>query len=72
MPTTTQVTVVSFHDIYMKLLAEDYQILSILISSKLSGTVNSAVQAKEMMPAGAPIEIVNSNTTAMALGISTC
>ena len=60
----------SFHDIYKKLLAEDYQILSILISSKLSGTVNSAVQAKEMMPAGAPIEIVDSNTTAMALGFN--
>jgi DegV family protein with EDD domain len=70
MPTTTQVTVVSFHDIYIKLLAEDYQILSILISSKLSGTVNSAVQAKEMMPTGAPIEIVDSNTTAMALGFN--
>jgi DegV family protein with EDD domain len=68
MPTTTQVTVASFLKIYKNLLEEDYQILSILISAKLSGTVNSAVQAKAMLPADAPIEIVDSNTTAMALG----
>jgi DegV family protein with EDD domain len=68
MPSTTQVTVASFHDIYQKLLAQDYQILSILISAKLSGTVNSAVQAKDMLPADAPIEIVDSNSTAMAMG----
>jgi DegV family protein with EDD domain len=68
MPSTTQVTVASFHKLYQKLLAEDYQILNILVSSKLSGTVNSAVQAKEMQPANAPIEIVDSNSTAMAMG----
>ena len=68
MPSTTQVTVASFHEIYKKLLEQDYQILSILVSSKLSGTVNSAVQAKEMMPPDAPIEIVDSNSTAMAMG----
>lgn len=68
MPSTTQVTVASFHEIYTKLLAQDYQILSILVSSKLSGTVNSAVQAKSMQPPDAPIEIVDSNSTAMAMG----
>ena len=68
MPSTTQVTVASFFEIYTKLLEQDYQILSILISSKLSGTVNSAVQAKSMLPPDAPIEIVDSNSTAMGLG----
>ncbi len=68
MPTTTQVTVAKFHEIYQRLLAQDYQILTIVISSKLSGTLNSAEQARSMLPPGAPIEIVDSNSTAMALG----
>jgi DegV family protein with EDD domain len=68
MPSTSQVTVAKFLEIYKQLLEQDYQILSILISTKLSGTVNSAVQAKAMLPAGAPIEIIDSNTTAMGMG----
>ena len=68
MPSTTQVTVASFLEIYQQLLDQDYQILSILVSTKLSGTVNSAVQAKSMLPPDAPIEIIDSNSTAMAMG----
>jgi len=67
MPTTSQVTVATFLKIFPKLLEEDKQILAILISEKLSGTIASAVQAKEDFP-GAPIEIINSETTAMELG----
>jgi len=68
MPSTTQVTVAKFHELYQSLLAQDYQILTVIISAKLSGTLNSALQAKAMFPAEAPIEIVDSNTTAMAIG----
>ncbi len=68
MPTTTQVTVTKFFEIYQSLLSQDYQILSMVISEKLSGTLNSAVQAKAMLPPEAPIEIVDSNSTAMGLG----
>jgi len=68
MPSTTQVTVAKFHEIYQPLLAQDYQILTIILSAKLSGTLNSALQAREMLPPGAPIEIIDSNSTAMALG----
>jgi len=68
MPSTSQVTVSKFLEIYQRLLDQDYQILSILVSSKLSGTVNSAVQAKAMLPEDAPIEIVDSNSIAMAMG----
>lgn len=68
MPSTSQVTVSKFLEIYQRLLDQEYQILTIIISSKLSGTVNSAVQAKAMLPAEAPIEIVDSNSTAMAMG----
>jgi len=68
MPTTSQVTVAKFLEIYKNLLDQDFQVLSILISSKLSGTVNSAVQAKAMLSPDAPIEIIDSNTTAMEMG----
>jgi DegV family protein with EDD domain len=67
-PSTSQVTVSKFVEIYQRLLEQDHQILTILLSTKLSGTVNSAIQAKSMLPAGAPIEIIDSNSVAMAMG----
>jgi DegV family protein with EDD domain len=68
MPSSSQVTVSKFHEIFKQLLDQDCQVLAILISAKLSGTINSAVQAKSMLSDGAPIEICDSNTTAMAMG----
>lgn len=68
MPSTSQVTVSKFVEIYQRLLEQDYQILTIVISAKLSGTLNSAIQAKSMVSAEAPIEIIDSNSTAMAMG----
>lgn len=67
MPSSSQATPGAFKEIYTKLLEEDYEVLAILISSKLSGTVDSAIQAKAMFP-DAPIEIVDSNSTSMAMG----
>lgn len=67
MPTTSQVTIPNFKQIFQKLLEEGNDILAILISAKLSGTIDSAVQAKQMLP-DANIEIVDSYTTAMAMG----
>jgi len=67
MPTTSQVTIGSFKDMFNNLLDEGKQVLALLISAKLSGTIDSAIQARDMLP-GAAIEIVDSNTTAMALG----
>ena len=67
MPTTSQVTIAYFHELFQKLSAEGKQILAILVSSKLSGTISSAVQAKDMLPQS-QIEIVDSLSTAMALG----
>jgi DegV family protein with EDD domain len=67
MPSTSQATPGTFHKIFSRLLEQEYQVLAILISEKLSGTIASAVQARENFP-GAPIEIVDSYTTAMAMG----
>jgi DegV family protein with EDD domain len=66
-PTTSQVTPASFNKIYSKLLDEGYDILAVLVSPKLSGTIESANQAKQMFP-DATIEIFNSESVAMGLG----
>ncbi|HLE15430.1 MAG TPA: DegV family protein [Anaerolineales bacterium] len=66
-PTTSQVTPVAFQVKFKQLLDEGYEVLSVLVSPKLSGTMESANQAKAMYP-DAPIEIVNSESIAMALG----
>lgn len=68
MPKSSQVTIPKFQKIYTELLEQDFQILSILISTDLSGTINSAMQARAALPANAPIEIIDSRSTAMALG----
>jgi len=67
MPSTSQVTPKYFYEVFSKLLEEDNDILAILVSEKLSGTITSAVQARNMFP-NAKIEIVDSNSVAMALG----
>ncbi len=67
MPTTSQATIGAFQKIFEPLVAEGRPVLAVLISDKLSGTIQSAVQAKAMFP-DAQIEIVNSKSCAMDLG----
>jgi DegV family protein with EDD domain len=67
MPTTSQATVAYFHKIFEPLVAEGRPIITITISEKLSGTLQSARQAKEMLP-GAKIELVDSGSAAMECG----
>ena len=66
-PKTSQATIPYFQRLFEPLVNEGIPILAILVSDKLSGTLSSAEQAKTMFP-GATIELVNSKTTAMALG----
>ena len=68
MPSSSQASPASLERIFNDLLAQDYQILAVLISAKLSGTIASAVQAKQNIGDDAPIEIIDSFTTAMAMG----
>jgi DegV family protein with EDD domain len=67
MPTSSQVTVASFQKIFTKLSREGYDILAVLLSDQLSGTIDSATQARESFP-DTNIEIVDSESVAMALG----
>jgi DegV family protein with EDD domain len=69
MPTTSQVSPMTMKIVFEKLLGEGYDVCGIFISSKLSGTVQSATQAVEMLSeAKEKIAIIDSETTAMAMG----
>lgn len=67
MPSTSQPSPAAFIKVYSQLLEEGYDILSIHISSKISGTCDSAIQAKASFP-GRSIEVVDSLSTSMAMG----
>jgi DegV family protein with EDD domain len=69
MPSTSQVSPMTMKTVFEKLLGEGYEICGIFLSSKLSGTIQSCIQAIEMMESGKDkIVIVDSETTAMAMG----
>ncbi len=68
-PTTSQPSAQDMKAAFEKLLDQGYDVLGIFISSKLSGTVQSAQQALAMMPeAAARIAVLDSLSTAMAMG----
>jgi DegV family protein with EDD domain len=68
-PTTTQPTPKAFAEVYDELLGETDEILVIDASSKLSGTYQSAVGAKNMTEKKGRIEVIDSKTVAMGLGL---
>src|SRR4030043_1772591 len=68
-PVTIQPNPKDFVDAYEKLAKEADAIVSIHISSKLSGTLNSAFQAKDIVAGKTNIELVDSLTTTTGLGL---
>jgi DegV family protein with EDD domain len=68
-PKTAQPTPQDFANVYRALSANDDSIISIQLSGKLSGTYNSAVQGKNMLNAAGRIEIIDSQTVSIALGL---
>ena len=69
LPTTSQPTIADFQEVYQRLLDQGHQIVSIHVSSKLSGTVNSATQAKGAIGDSSPIEIVDSQMASGPMGL---
>ena len=68
-PTTTQPTPRDFTGCYQKLSKKADGIISIHISGKLSGTCNSAIQGAKQVKDGCPVEVIDSRTVSMALGL---
>jgi len=67
-PTTSQATIATFSEIFQRLSNQGYDILTIVLSSKLSGTLDSAIQAKKEFP-NATIELVDSLSTSIPLSM---
>ncbi|MBN1668899.1 MAG: DegV family protein [Anaerolineales bacterium] len=67
MPSSSQVAVQDFKNIFEELHNQGFEVLAVLISDLLSGTIASAEQARELVP-GLKLEIVNSRSVAMAEG----
>ncbi|MDA1036431.1 MAG: DegV family protein [Chloroflexi bacterium] len=68
LPRTSQPSVGDFVEVYKKLTEQGHEIVSVHVSEKLSGTLNSARLAAEQVP-GAKIEIDDSATAALGLGL---
>jgi len=68
-PTTSQPPPGDFVKVYQSLAQGSEGIVSIHISSKLSGTYQSALLAKQMMEQKLPIEVIDSQYNSMGLGL---
>ena len=70
MPTTSQVTPAVMHDTFKELLDQGYDVLGIFLSSKISGTIQSALQSLELLDKDASrVAIVDTLMTTMAMGM---
>lgn len=69
LPTTTQPSPGDFLEVYQKLAKKTDEILVITVSGKLSGTYQSAMQAKNTMEGDCRIEVIDSQKVAMSLGL---
>jgi DegV family protein with EDD domain len=69
MPSTSQVSPAMMQESFQPLVDKGCNVIGIFISSKLSGTIQSALQAKELMGnAGEKVKIVDSQSTTMSMG----
>jgi DegV family protein with EDD domain len=69
-PTTTQPSAGAFADFFADVARDADGIVGVFISSELSGTVASALMARDLLP-DIPIEVVDSRSTSMGLGFIT-
>jgi DegV family protein with EDD domain len=68
LPTTSQPTPADFAQTYARLAEQSEAIVSIHISSLMSGTVESATMASRQVP-GVPIHVIDSRSVSMGLGL---
>lgn len=68
LPSTSQPAAAEFKACFEKLLNEEKDVIAILISSGISGTVNSALQAQKEI-GSERVVVIDSQTAAMATGL---
>ena len=59
-----------FQEIYRDLVGQGHQVISIHVSAKLSGTLNSAEQAKASLDDSSQVEIIDSKLASIPLGLA--
>ena len=69
-PTTAQPTPADFEEVYRRLLAQGHRIVSIHVGGKLSGTVNSANQAREALDDAAQVEVIDSDLASLPMALA--
>jgi DegV family protein with EDD domain len=74
LPTTSQPTPNDFFEVYKGLADQGHDIVSVHLSAKFSGTLNSAIQAREQLlssQSGNParVEVIDSYTASVGLGL---
>lgn len=68
-PRTSQPSPEAFKEVYSSLLAAGHQVVSIHVAAKLSGTMNSALVARQALHAEDRITIIDSTWATMTLGL---
>jgi DegV family protein with EDD domain len=68
LPRTSQPSAEQFIETYTRLAAESEAIVSIHISAKLSGTLNSATVARDAVRDRIPVELLDSENVSLGLG----
>ena len=69
LPTTSTTSPATFADVYDKLAQETGEILAITLSTKYSETYGVAVQGKDLKQSKARVEVIDSATAIMGLGL---
>jgi len=68
-PSTSQVPIPVMQSAFQGLVDQGYEVIGVFISSKLSGTMQSAIQGREMLGTAAEkVTVIDSQSTAMAMG----
>jgi DegV family protein with EDD domain len=68
LPSTSQPSVGKMRELMSSLLEKENDVLGIFLSSGLSGTFQSASQARDLLPHGAGVDLMDSQTTTLAMG----
>jgi len=68
-PTTSQPPPLDFAEVYNGLARETDEVVSLHLSSKTSGTYSSALRGKEMIREGCRVEVVDTLSVSMGLGL---
>lgn len=68
-PNTSQPSPADFAEVYKELAANGDEIVSIHLTSKLSGTYNAALQGREMAGLAEAVEVIDTGAFSMGLGL---